>query len=277
MNEQIQNTEQNMGCSAAGVFSAVKKNGGVYFRASLTYRRKHISLGSFASVDAAHAAYLEGGRILGDPHCAISSYSERSPLSFEKWVCLINFRDNGLYISNPIYVSKKLFYYYLSPTRILKFDPDDLFYYSSHKIMHRGNHYFVADYGMQISVTSRHGIKAYAKEGRDFRFINGDNTDFRRENLEIYNIYHGVSRELIKGEWLYAVRIHIVGNTLVGRYPTEAEAAIAYNKAIDLLQRNGVKKNYTPNYIEGLSPRRYAELYAELSVSPRISRYRSKK
>lgn len=277
MNGQIQNTEQNMGCSAAGVFSAVKKNGDVYFRASLTYRRKHISLGSFDSVDAAHAAYLEGGRILGDPHCALSSYSERSPLSFEKWVCLINFRDNGLYISNPIYVSKKLFYYYLSPTCILKFDPDDLFYYSSHKIMHRGNHYFVADYGMQISVTSRHGIKAYAKEGRDFRFINGDNTDFRRENLEIYNIYHGVSRELIKGEWLYAVRIHIVGNTLIGRYPTETEAAIAYNKAIDLLQRNGVKKNYTPNYIEGLSPRRYAELYAELSVSPRISRYRAKK
>ena len=34
--------------------------------------------------------------------------------------------------------------YYLSPSHVLKFDPDDLFYYSSHKIMRRGNHYFVA-------------------------------------------------------------------------------------------------------------------------------------
>ena len=49
-----------------GVFPAVKKNGEAYFRASLTYRRKHISLGSFSTAELAHAAYREGRRLLTD-------------------------------------------------------------------------------------------------------------------------------------------------------------------------------------------------------------------
>lgn len=258
-----------------GVFPAVKKNGEPYFRASLTYRRRHISLGSFPTARAAHAAYLEGRKILSTPECTIDSYPEGSPLAFEKWVCLVNFRDNEIYFGNPIYVCNKMFYYYLSPSRVLKFDPDDLFYYSSHKIMCRGNHYFVADYGMQVSIAARYGIRPYAREGRDFRFINGDTTDFRRENLEIINIYQGISLEQQKnGQHLYAVRIHIKGNYLVGRYPSELEAAIAYNKAIDILKKNGVTRNYTPNYIEGLSPSKYAEIYLALHVSPRILSYR---
>ncbi len=259
----------------AGVFPAVKKNGEAYFRASLTYRHKHISLGSFHTAPAAHAAYLEGCRILDTAGCGIASYLEDSPLSFEKWVCLINFRDNGLYFGNPIYVGKKIFYYYLSPSHVLKFDPDDLFYYSSHKIMCRGNHYFVADYGMQVSIVTRYGIKPYARAGKDFRFINGDPTDFRRENLEILNVYHGVTRQQQKnGQYLYTVRIHVRGNYLVGRYFSELEAAIAYNKAIDTLKRNGSTKNYTPNYIEGLSPSKYAEIYTSLHISPRIEDWR---
>lgn len=259
----------------AGVCPAVKKNGEVYFRASLTYRRKHISLGSFPSALTAHAAYLEGYRIINTAECSISSYLEDSPLSFEKWVCLINFRDNGLYFGTPIYVNKKFFCYYLSPSHVLKFDPDDLFYYSSHKIMCRGNHYFVADYGMQVSIATRYGIKPYAREGKDFRFINGDSTDFRRENLEILNIYHGVTLEQQKnGQYLHTVRIHVRGNYLVGRYFSELEAAIAYNKAIDILKKNGCIKKYTPNYIEGISPSKYAEIYTSLHVSPRIWNYR---
>ena len=260
--------------SYKGVSGAFKKDGTPYFRASLTFRRKHISLGSFDEPAAASAAYQEGLRLLTTPTLSPESYTAASPLSFEKWICLINFRDNGLYFSNPIYVGRKLFYYYLSPHKILKFDPDDLFYYSSHKIMCRGNHYFVADYGMQVSIAARYGIKAYAKEGQDFRFLNGDPTDFRRENLEILNQYHGVRLEQKNGQHLYAVRIHINGNYLVGRYKEKTEAAIAYNKAIDILRKNGVRRSYTPNYIEGLSPSRYAELYTSLSVSPQITAYR---
>jgi len=257
-----------------GVFPAVKKNGEVYFRASLTHQRKHVSLGSFSTAPLAHKAYLEGQRLLKSPDIEIASYTSTSPLPFEKWVCLINFRDNGIYFGTPIYMGQRLFYYYLSPSHILKFDMDDLFYYSSHKIMRRGGHFFVADYGMQVNLPTRYGIKNYAVEGVDYRFINGDTLDFRRENLEILNTYHGIRRiDKKNGQSEYTVRIHIKGNYIVGHYPTELEAAIAYNKAIDVLRKNGVTKNYTPNYIEGLSPRKYAEIYSLVPISEKILHY----
>ena len=260
----------------AGVFPAVKKNGETYFRSSLTYRRKHISLGSFMTPESAHDAYTEGIRLLNTPQISLESYTASSPLPFEKWVSLLNFRDNGIYISNPIYMGQRFFYYYLTPSHVLKFDLDDLFYYSSHKIMCRGGHYFVADYGLQVSIVSRYGIKPYAKQGRDFRFINDDPTDFRRENLEILNVYHGVIRERKKnGQYFYTARIHINGNYVIGRYPSEQEAAIAYNKAIDILKKNGVTKNYTANYIDGITPGRYAEIYSSVSISPKIINYRT--
>lgn len=258
-----------------GVFSATKKSGEVYFRASLTYCRKHISLGSFPTPEDAHQAYLEGLQLLSDPNITLTDYHKSSLLSFEKWVCLLNFRDNGIYFGNPIYMGQRLFYYYLSPTHILKFDLDDLFFYSSHKIMCRGNHYFVADYGMQLNIASRYGIKNYAVPGRDFRFINGDSTDFRRENLEIHNVYHGVEgKQLKNGQYVYTVRIHIKGNYVVGKYATETEAAIAYNKAIDILLKNGLQKNFTPNYIDGISPSKYAEIYSKLEISPKVINYK---
>lgn len=256
-----------------GVFPATKKSGEVYFRASLTYRRKHISLGSYATPELAHEAYLEGCKLLEDASIDLMQYHGTSPLAFEKWVCLINFRNNGIYFGNPIYVGQRLFYYYLNPTHILKFDMDDLFYYSSHKIMRRGGHYFVADYGMQVNIVSRYGIKNYAVVGVDYRFRNGDNTDFRRENLEIWNTYHGVRSTKKNGQLLFTARIHIKGNYVIGTYATEPEAAIAYNKAIDILKKNGVTKNFTPNYVEGVSPRQYAEIYSELPISPKILEY----
>lgn len=126
-----------------GVFRAGKKDGTVYYRASLTKNGKHISLGSFSDALQAHRAYEQGLLLLSDPSLTLQSYEKVSPLSFEKWVSLINLRDNGLYIGNPIYLGQQLFYYYLSPHHVLKFDMEDLFYYSSHKIMCRGNHYFV--------------------------------------------------------------------------------------------------------------------------------------
>lgn len=47
-----------------GVFAVKKKNGEEYFRASITFHSKHISLGSFDTSDDAHKAYEEAGRIL---------------------------------------------------------------------------------------------------------------------------------------------------------------------------------------------------------------------
>ena len=76
------------------------------------------------------------------------------------------------------------------------------------------------------------------------------------------------------GQYLYTARIHIKGNYIIGRYNSEQEAAIAYNKAIDILKKNGVKKNYTANYIDGITPSKYAEIYNSISVSPKIVNYR---
>ena len=47
-----------------GVFRAVKKDGTVYYRASLTRHGKHISLGSFATQEEAHRTYTIAANLL---------------------------------------------------------------------------------------------------------------------------------------------------------------------------------------------------------------------
>ena len=256
-----------------GVFTASKKDGTVYYRASITHKKKHISLGSYATNVLAYGAYLEGALLLNDTALTIADYSRHRALPFEKWVCLINYRDNQIYFSTPIYIRKNYFEYYLSMDFILKFDIDDLFYYSSHKIMVRGRHFFVSDYGMQVNIMNRYGIKNYAVEGRDYRFVNGDNMDFRYDNIEIFNVYHGVTRKNTKDGIRYVAKIHINGNYTIGTYESDIEAAIAYNKAIDLLKKAGVNKNFSVNYLENLSPSAYADIYSKLSVSSKITNY----
>ena len=127
---------------------------------------------------------------------------------------------------------------------------------------------------MQVNIASRYGIKNYAVPGVDFCFRNGDSTDFRRENLEIRNTYHGVRTIHKKGFYRYAVRIHINGYYRVGIYDDMTTAAIAYNKAVDVLHQNGLKKNFTLNYIDTVSPSQYAEIYSHLKISPKILAYR---
>ena len=257
-----------------GVFPAQKKDGTVYYRSSITHKRKHISLGSYDTPYKACGAYLEASGLLKDASLALHDYSDHRILSFEKWVTLINFRDNNIYFATPIYLRKKYFEYYLSPSQILKFDMDDLFYYSSRKIMQRGRHFFVADYGMQVNIVSRYGIKNYAVAGKDYRFVNGDDLDFRYENIEIWNAYHGVTRKESKKGVKYVAKIHLNGNYTIGQYDTDTEAAIAYNKAIDLVKKAGVTKNFIPNYLEGLSPKAYAEIYSALPISPKVQNYK---
>lgn len=261
-----------MGNRLPGVYTARKKDNSIYYRASVTFRDKHISLGSYMEEQEAHQAYLEAHKLIDDATLTLEDYSKTSLLSFDKWVSLLNFRDNGIYFPTPIYLKKKFFLYYMSPSKALKFDIDDLFYYSTKKIMCRGNHLFVNDYGMQFSILNRYGVKNYAIEGKDYRFINGDPTDLRYENIEILNRFYGITR--IQGpndtEYRYKVRIHIRSNYVVGVYDTEEEAAIAYNKAVDILRKNGINRNFPLNYIEGISPATYADIYSELKISPTI-------
>ena len=257
-----------------GVYKAVKKNGQVYFRSSVTYRGKHISLGSYPEERKAHKAYKLASEILSGPSSPIlKDYPDKCILSFHKWVVLHNFRDNKIYFKNPIYIRKNYFLYYLDPGTSLKFDVDDLFYYAHHKIMRRGGHLFVSDYGMQVNILSRYGIKNYAVCGRDYRFVNGDSTDFRYANIEVINHYHGVTRILREGSPVYLAKIHIRGDFLIGRYQTEEEAAIAYNKAAQILRDRGIVKNYPQNYLEGMDEIAYASLYQRLRISRKILEY----
>ncbi len=256
--------------SLPGVYETTLKDGTPSFRASITYRKKHISLGSFLTEKKAHEAYLLAFSLLSDHTLGILDHSSSCPLSFEKWVVLINLRDNGLYFSTPIYLMKTYFSYYLEPELELKFDLEDLFYYSSHKIMRRGNHLFVADYGMQVTLSSRYGIKNYAVQGKDFRFINGDPHDFRYENIEILNTYHGVSMIREKNTVKYRARLHLRSYYLIGYYDSAIEAAIAYNKAVDIVKKRFPGKNYEVNYIAELKASEYASIYKQVEVSERI-------
>ena len=135
-----------------GVYLATKKDGTVYYRSSITYRSKHISLGSFPTEEDAHCAYCCALKISSEPLSLEESLAFTNYLSFEKIISLVNFRDNGMYIPTPIYLHKNYFSYYLDLHHELKFDIDDLFYYSSHKILKRQGHLYVNDYGMQITI-----------------------------------------------------------------------------------------------------------------------------
>lgn len=256
-----------------GVYTAKKKNGTIYYRSSFTYQNKHISLGSFSSEEEAHQAYCTALSIMKSTDSIEDSYYLTYILPFEKIVSLINFRDNKIYISTPIYLHKNYFSYFLSITQELKFDIDDLFYYSSRKIMQRQGHLFVNDYGMQVSILSRYGIRPHAVCGRDYQFVNDDPFDLRYSNIIIINRYHGVTRVEKNGSFCYRAKLHITGNFTIGTYSTEEKAAIAYNKAVDLARKAGIKRNYTENYIETISPKEYAEIYASVKISPKFVEY----
>jgi hypothetical protein len=257
----------------SGVQPAVYKDGSTYYRASITHKGKHIALGSYDNPMMAHAAYLEARGIIENSAWELKDWKKDYALSFQKCVILVNFRDQGVYIGTPILLKKDFFLYYLSYNDILTFDIDDLFYYSSHSIMRRGSHLFVADYGSQISIYSRYGIPPYAVAGRDYRFINSDPTDLRYQNIEIINRYRGVRMYTEKGFQRYKAVIHIRSSYVIGHYNTEYEAAIAYNKAADILLKKGVKKKYELNYIEDLSPKDYADIYTRVKISKRIQKY----
>ncbi|OYP10330.1 hypothetical protein CG709_09195, partial [Lachnotalea glycerini] len=208
--------------------------------------------------------------LLDDSLTIISYSSKKNTLNFHKWVCLINFRDNNLYIKTPIYLRKNYFSYYLSNKLELKFDIDDLFYYSSHKIMKRQGHLFVADYGMQVNILSRYGIKSYAIPGKDYLFANNDFNDYRYHNIIIINKYYGVEKIRRGNYTLYQTKIHINGNFIVGIYNSEIMAAIAYNKAVDIIKKAGLDKNYQTNYILDITAKNYAEIYSNIKISKKL-------
>lgn len=256
-----------------GVSVRQRLSGKIDYRASLTYKGKHIALGSYDSKIAAHNAYEYGKKILKSKSVRLKNIPEAPPLYYEKCVSLINVRDNGLYIANPIYLKKKFFLYCLSPSVHYRFDIEDLFYFSSHKIMKRGGHLFVSDYGSQLNVLSRFGIKPHSVQGRDYDFYNGDPTDLRYENIKIINRYNGVHQVEERGFIRFKSVINMHSNYIVGIYDTEKEAAVAYNKAAKTLIENGVIKKFKLNFIENISESEYMEIYKNIYISPKITHF----
>lgn len=259
-----------------GVFQAHKKNGSPYYRSSITFHAKHISLGSYDTESQAHQAYATASAVLtSETKYQPDDYNTINfpGLPFRKWISLINFKNNGIYCKTPIYLRSNFFHYYLSPEDVLLFDVDDLFYYSNHSIMRRGSHLFVAEYGMQTNIHSRYGIRNFARINIDYRFVNGNRSDYRYSNIEVINPYHGVTVTTEQNRTIYTTRIHIHGDYLVGRYQSLIEAAVAYNKARHILAGKGIRKNFEKNYIEELSPKDYQIIYDSVSISEKILRY----
>jgi hypothetical protein len=262
---------------ATGVYKAEKKDGQVYYRANIHYRGKHVSLGSYDTREDAVRVYEEARALLAEDIQVHEAFSKYSHLPFDKAVILLNYRDKGFYLGTPIYLSSPNFFtYYLTPELELKFDNDDLFYYSSHRIIRRGGHLYVNDYGMQSNILSRYGIRNYAIAGVDYEFVNGDTHDFRYENIRIINPWYGVSRQDNNGRISYLTRIHINGNYQVGIFSDDVDAAIAYNKAVDLAKAAGINRNYPTNYITSLSASEYADRYTKIKVSRAYREYLSK-
>ncbi len=255
-----------------GVYPARKKDGSVHYRTSITFHGKHISLGSFPDPALAGRVYQEGKAVLAGS-ARPEDYPTAASIPFDKWICLVNFRDNGVYFANPIYLRPRFFRYYLEPEDFFLFDIEDLFYYSSHRISRRGGHYFVADYGSQITLKSRYGIRPFAVFGRDYRFRNDDDHDYRYGNLEIINRYNGVRKISKNGRDQFKAVIHVNGDFVIGTYDTELEAAIAYNKAADQLIKLGSKKKYVQNDPE-CSPKDYSEIYVGVKISEKLNALR---
>lgn len=255
-----------------GVYIATKKDGTQYYRASITYKNKHISLGSFTSAQSATLAYQTAHRIiLPNSKTEYRIYKSSCPLSFEKWIILHNFRDNGYYMKTPIYMHKYYFSYFLSVTQELEFDAEDLFFYSTHKIFKRNGYLFVNNYGTQMNILSRYGVKNFAVAGKDFVFKDGNPSNLRYHNIEIVNPYHGVERILHNNEIIYRSAIHIHGNYLIGKYKNPIHAAISYNKAADFLNKNKISpKDFPRNFIEELNTEEYKSIYLKLKLPTKI-------
>ncbi len=257
-----------------GVFQAKKKNGEFYYRCSITRGGKKISLGSYPTEDEASAAYQSAVRLYEDSEITLLNLSsQHAPLSFDKAVTILNHRDNRIYIKTPIYLRQGYFSYYLKDFGELKFDNDDLFYYSSHRILVHDGHLYVNDFGMQYGILARFGIKNFAVAGRDYRFANGDDHDFRYQNIVVINRYHGVRQAEKQGRLFYETRIHLNGDYLIGRFENDSIAAVAYNKAADAAHDAGISKKFPQNYVVDFSAEEYAGTYRSIALPEKYLNY----
>ena len=243
-------------------------NGNTKYKVYFVYESNKIYLGIYPSMETAQKALEEAQMIMeapkGPPDFNFFT------LSYQKIVSLCNFRDHRKYIKNPIYLYATYFHYYLSKECILVFDSKDLLYFSTYKIYKRGHYLYTQDSVSQQNILSRFHIPSYSVIGKDYYFKNGNPFDFRRENLISINHYKGVKQKVKQDQLVYVASIYIDTTLVIGYYASEIEAAIAYNKAIDLLRQQNSPHHYTYNTIPYLTDTEYQVLYEKISVSPRL-------
>ena len=258
---------------AYGIYRTQLKDGSPSYRVSFYHEKKHIAIGSYPSGKEAQDALDEALRFYDDSSITIDNFSTHLFfISPDKAVSILNHRDNGVYFRTPIYLMNGYFLYFLKGKGALKFDNDDLFYYSTHRILIHDGHLYVNDYGSQYSLFQRYGIRNYAVRGTDYEFANGDPLDLRYENVIVKNPYNGVRETTVNGLTRYEARIHVRGYYLLGTFRTVQQAAVAYNKAVDFLQSHGSKKNYVKNYITDLSAEEYQEYYDKIQLPEKFVR-----
>ncbi len=247
------------------IYTLNKKNGTEY-RLYYKYKNKRIYLGSYKTYEFADRAFLEAQQLIMTK-VSVDSFSDLNlSLPFHKAVSLINFRDNGVYFKNPIYICGDYFKYYYSKEIVFLFDNKDLFFFSTNKIAVRGNYIYTQDGITQKNILHRFDIPSYSVCGKDYRFKNDNPYDFRKDNLEIINRYIGVTYAIKNGQPVYVAKIFVNRPVVVGHYHSEVEAAVAYNKAADLLSAKS-KTEYERNEIPYLTKAEYNALYESITVS----------
>ena len=250
------------------IYTSITKNV-ISYKVYFTHNKKKLYLGIFPTEHMANTAVLEAERIMGSLKIIpnIQYINSFTALNYKKIVSLCNFRDNLKFIKNPIYICDGYFRYYISNNLFLIFDIKDLFFLSAYKIYKRGKYIYFQDNISQQNILSRFGIQNHSVVWKDYMFKNGNEYDFRRHNLQIINSYKGVSIKSKGTTNIYVANIFIDKNIILGHYSSEIEAAIAYNKATDLLTTSGCKKIFTKNEIHFLTKSEYDEIYNNIIVS----------
>ncbi|MGN0240765.1 MAG: hypothetical protein ACI4CS_03680 [Candidatus Weimeria sp.] len=250
-----------------GIYKTALKDGTESFRVSFYHAKKHITVGSYPDEKAAETALKEALALYDDPAVTIENFRHSiTQVSSDKAVSILNHRDNHVYFKTPIYLMQGYFLYFLSEKQVLKFDNDDLFYYSTHRILSHDGHLYVNDYGSQYSLFARYGIRNFAVKGVDYSFANGDSNDLRYENVIVINPYNGVRQLDYNGMIRYEAKIHINGYIRIGIFHSMEKAAVAYNKAVDFCLSHGLKKNFVKNYVVDLNVNEYRSIYDSVSL-----------
>lgn len=241
------------------------------YRVYYLYKTKKIYIGLYHTYEKALLAYQFIENIFTSS-ISLKDYTPDCPITFEKFVACINFRDNHMYFKTSIYVQSDHFKYYISPDLYLIFDLKDLLYFSNKRIHKRGDYLYTYIGDQQENILKRFGFNRSMTYLKDYDFLNNNRYDFRRKNIHIINHYYGVSLETKYNKTTYVTRIVLnKKNLVVGHYSSDMLAAIAYNKAVDLVTASSNEYHYSKNTFPFLTRQEYDSLYESLPISKRLT------